>query len=199
MGACDTQLPSTARSTGTPASASTPSAPAAAKQPFWRTSQDVLLSSNGAVAVELPSHVPAAAAVSRNEHQPKHAAPVGALWHAAPGWLAVRLLAVVALARGLQNSASRSADAPAACAALTALYTDLTRPLAASDNGNDAIAVQLPLPTPGVFVAAWSAATPAVRDAAQVQFRVLLFCTSSARRILTPAALFLKGQLTACG
>jgi hypothetical protein len=114
------------------------------------------------VAVQLPVRVPSPPLPTILA-----ASLIGNLWRASPGWLAARLLAITALCRGLQGTATNLRNTSAACAALTTLYTGLARPRA---SGGPDVACEPALPQPmlGVFVSAWSAAVPALRESAQV-------------------------------
>lgn len=142
-----------------------------------RFAEDALVSQCGAVAVQLPTACrgrDSAAAVAGEK-------AAGVLWHASRGWLAVRLLFVVSLCRGLQAIVRHLRSAPAACALLTDLYTHtLTRPQpppAPSAGGGAAAPPPLRLPPPalGVFVGSWSSAHAVVQEAAQL---IMAACTA---------------------
>lgn len=151
-----------------------------------RLAEDALVSQCGAVAVQLPTRGRCAAA---NSGAPRCRTTVaGVLWHSSRGWLAVRLLLIVSLCRGLQAIVRHLRAAPHACAVLTDLYTHtLTRPTprpaappraAASSAPVDRVLQALPpLPPPalGVFVGSWSSAHAAVQEAAQL---IVSACTA---------------------
>eukprot|EP00892_Ulva_mutabilis_P007952 jgi/Ulvmu1/5529/UM023_0065.1 len=142
-----------------------------------RLAEDVLVSQCGAVAVQLPTAqrgstttAPAAAADTDKA--------AGVLWHASRGWLAVRLLFIVSLCRGLQAIVRHLRAAPHACAVLTDLYTHtLTRPQppAAAAAAAWPRWRRLPPPALGVFVGSWSSTHAVVREAAQL---IMAACTS---------------------
>ena len=152
-------MPSGTQSTCIPAAGAPPTLPHVAT----RFAEDVLLSESGALAIQLPTRGRGPGKPAGSPQKSRRLA--GALWHASPGWFAARLLCVTTLSRALQSAAPHLPHAPTACAALTTLYTDLTKPLAA---GGPPATPPLPQPMLGMLVSAWSASVAAVREAAQV-------------------------------
>lgn len=138
-----------------------------------RLAEDALVSQNGAVAVQLPTRGRRACTGAEAAASGKVA---GVLWHGSRGWLAVRLLFIVSLCRGLQAIARHLRTAPHASAVLTDLYTHtLTRPqpapaaaLSPADPPRLQALPPLPPPALGVFVGCWSSAHAAVQEAAQL-------------------------------
>jgi hypothetical protein len=144
-----------------------------------RLAEDVLVSESGALAVQLPTpfalqsrQSPGQSSVTQSPGcpppQPQQVLQephAGALWHASPAWLAVRLLAVLALCRSIQAAVPYIPSTPVACASLSVLYTDLTKPRIASP---PAYIPYLPQPLLGVLVSAWSSPVAALREAAQL-------------------------------